>query len=53
MISFSAVCLKPKFNMDFGSEIWLSNASVAPDTVLYYTTLLITLFTLELQTGFS
>ena len=36
MISFSAVCLGPKFNMAFESEMWLSNASVAPGTVAVY-----------------
>ena len=36
VISFSAVCLGPKFNMTFESEIWLSNASVAPGIVAVY-----------------
>ena len=34
MILFSAVCLGPKFNMMFESEIWLSNASVAPGILM-------------------
>ena len=28
-----AACLGPKFNMDFDSEVWLSNVSVAPGRV--------------------
>ena len=33
IINFNAVCLGPKFNMEFENEIWLSNASVAPGQV--------------------
>ena len=32
-ICFNAVCLGPKFNMEFEDEIWLSNASVAPGQI--------------------
>ncbi len=36
-ITFNAVCLGPKFDMTFDSEIWLSNASVAPGNVWQFT----------------
>ncbi|XP_065058302.1 apocarotenoid-15,15'-oxygenase-like [Rhopilema esculentum] len=33
LLKFTAPCLGPKFNMDFDSEVWLSNTSVAPGKV--------------------
>ena len=33
VINFNAVCLGPKFNMEFENKIWLSNASVAPGLI--------------------
>ena len=36
-IKFIAPCLGPKFNMDFDSELWLSNASVAPGHTTSFT----------------
>ena len=33
VITFNAVCLGPKFNMEFENDIWLSNTSVAPGLV--------------------
>ena len=36
VINFNAVCLGPKFNMEFENEIWLSNASVAPGQVFSF-----------------